>query len=154
MIWYLFRHGTTFFSKFGIPYGPFVRSASILPEGRQQAKEIGQQLKTFQIDAFFTSPYKRCIETTDIISQIINHKFLPDPRLREQEIIPKRESFSDLTERLNSFIIEVKDRHFRSVAVCSHGWPLGILIALLRTGQATKADLKNPPTGEIIKIQI
>ena len=153
MKWYLFRHGYTFFSKTHIPYGPlFVHRASLLPEGRRHAKQMGQELKSKSIDALYSSPYKRCQQTAEIVGQIIQKSVIFDDRLGEQMITSRKETFAQMVARLKAFTDDVKKTNQSAVAVCSHGWPLGILIALLRKGSATKADLKNPPTGEIVEI--
>lgn len=153
MIWYLFRHGQTLFTKFSIPYGPFVKSASILPEGRIQARTIGEELKNKNISAFFASPYKRCRQTADIVSSITKSPFEFDDRLREQEILNGKESFSEFSGRINAFISDTKAKGHKSVAVCSHGWPLAILATLIKKGTASEADLHvYPKPGEWIKI--
>lgn len=154
MKWYLFRHGFTFFSKTHIPYGPFVNCAPLLPEGKKQAYKIGLQLKKQKAVALFSSPYLRCRQTAEIVSRQIDLPVNFDNRLGEQMITSGKESFEEMVSRLQGFINDTKKLNHSSVAVCSHGWPLGILIALLKKGSATRTDLKNPPTGEIVEIQI
>lgn len=155
MVWYLFRHGQTFFTKFNIPYGPFVRIAPLLPEGKKQAEKVAENLLDKNIEILYSSPYPRCRQTAQIVSQKIHLPIIYDERLKEQQMTSGRETLAEASQKLAEFINEVKVKKHQTVALCSHGWPLAIIINLLKKGQVTRGDLdKHPKPGEIVEIQI
>jgi broad specificity phosphatase PhoE len=154
MNYYLLRHAESYFSKHHIPYGDQVETAEILPEGIPITKEIGKYLAKQDIDAFFASPYKRSVQTARIIEKIVNKKFTLDKRIEEEKIKRKKETFEEMFERLENFLDYIKSKKFESVAICSHGWPLAALFALITKGQVTLEDLDNyPKPGLLIEIK-
>ena len=64
------------------------------------------------------------------------------------------ESLEELTERIRTFLEEVKTKNLEKVGVCTHGWPLAVLIALLQKGNVQKSDLLNyHKCGELVVIK-
>ena len=154
MKYYIFRHGQTFFSKFHIPYGVFVKSAKILSEGKTQSKRIGEYFKTKKIDAYYSSPFIRCTQTVEIIQKVIGKKFVIDKRIGEEMVTHRKEGFEDLVTRISDFLEEIKSKKFKAVAICSHGWPMAVMLAILKKGRATRDDLLSyPKAGEIVEIE-
>lgn len=151
---YIFRHGESYFSKHHIPYGKEIESAEILAEGIPTSKKVGKYLAKKNIDVYFSSPYKRCVQTAEIIEQITNEEFVLDARIGEEMINRKKETFEELVKRLRNFLDYIRSKRFESVAICSHGWPIAALVALITKGEVKLRDLDNyPKPGMLIEIK-
>lgn len=149
MKYYLFRHGETYFSKNKIPYGESEQTAEILPEATKIVTKIGNYLLEKNPDACFTSPILRCKQTTHIIEGISNLKFLPDIRITEYG----NETYEEMANRIGSFLDGVAGK-YESIAICSHGYPLAVISALILKGSFDLSDLPNYPlTGIVIEIE-
>jgi len=79
MIVYITRHGQV---------DPTVESEKehfpLTPLGRVQAAKLGQRLRELGFNGLiYTSPFHRCLETTEIICRILNARFYPEKLLRE-----------------------------------------------------------------------
>ncbi|HHW09313.1 MAG TPA: histidine phosphatase family protein [Firmicutes bacterium] len=56
----------------------------LTPLGRIQATKLGHRLRELGFNGLiYTSPFHRCLETTEIICRILNAKFYPEKLLRE-----------------------------------------------------------------------
>jgi broad specificity phosphatase PhoE len=118
---YIFRHGDTsnsknFFKRFYKQKNTL--KLPILPEGRIALKKMGNYLKNIHTDANFTSPFLRCRESSQIISQVAGKKFVPDARIAEFE---GDVSFKELTEKVNSFLDDMHKHNYSSILICTHG---------------------------------
>lgn len=156
MIFYIFRHGQTYFSKNHLQYGDKIRSAEILPEGIPQIKVIAEKLKKDGVKTIYSSPYKRCVQTVGIVKREI-----PDVRIiyrenfGEQKITTRLEGFKDMVNRIEKTLNEIKKKELDKVAICSHGWPIAVMIKLLKYKKVTRLSLINyPKCGELIIINI
>lgn len=154
MILYLFRHGETYYSKHKIPYGKEVESAGIIPEGVSQIKEIAVKLNKEGVKIIYSSPIKRCAQTAELIQKEVSAiKVIFYQGLEEEKVTRGLESLKELTQRIETFLSEIKDSGLKKVGVCSHGWPLAVMISLLKKGTVNKFDLLNyPECGELIII--
>src|SRR5690349_8413010 len=81
---FIFRHGETdwnveerFQGHLDIPLND---------NGRNQARELGQKMKHFGLEAIFSSDLCRASETAQIVAQSINVPIFKDPRLREAHL--------------------------------------------------------------------
>ena len=83
MKFYIFRHAETYFSKFDIHYGESVESAEIIPEGIPVTERLAKYLAGEDIDAYYTSPFKRCTQTAEIIEKITKMKFIKDGQIQK-----------------------------------------------------------------------
>lgn len=117
MIYYLFRHGETKFSLGNIPYHEHEHTASFLPQALPSIRRIGDYLKNEDPTKFFTSPYKRCLDTVAVIKKITKSKFQPDERLGEYI----EGKFDLMVENLQSFLEDLNLTNPPSVAICTHG---------------------------------
>lgn len=154
MLYYIFRHGETFFTKNNLHYGDSYESADIIPEGIPVLKKLGTYLKDRTIDACFTSPFKRAIQTTDIISKITGQKFIPDDRLREEGLSRAEETLEDMEARFKDFHAEMERSKYKALAICSHGWPIAALLAIITKGNVTKKDLGEfPKCGQLLIVE-
>lgn len=148
---YIFRHGQTYFSKNQLPYEDKVKSASILPEGIIAVNKIAKDLKSVETDADFTSPFKRCLQTTKIVSEVTGKKFIKDENLRDWD--PQTEKVQAMIERILIFCKELKTENYKAVSICTHGYPINALIAYFTKGSIEEPDLHNfPKCGILVSI--
>jgi len=155
MIFYLFRHGETYFSKNHLQYGDKNDLAEILPEAIPQIKEIAKILKSEKINIIYSSPIKRCVQTVTIIQkEIPTIKIIFDQRLEEEKVTRHLETFKNQTERTLEILNEIKSKNYEKVGICSHGWPLAVMIRLLKGKKVNRLSLINyPKCGEVIIIE-
>ena len=154
MIFYLFRHGQTYFSKNHLQYKDKNDTAEILKEGIYQIKDIANKLKSEGIKQIYSSPIKRCVQTVNIVQkEVPNIKVDFDQRIKEQEVTTGGETFDDQTKRIKDFLDEIKNKDYEKVGICSHGWPIAVMIRLLKGKKVHRINLiKYPKCGKIIII--
>ncbi len=154
MLFYIFRHGETYYTKNNLHYGEHFADAEILPEAVPVTEKIGNYLNGKLSDNNYTSPFKRALQTVAIISKITGKNFTRDERIREEGLSRAEETLEALEKRLKNFISEVENKNIENCAVCSHGWPIATLTALLTKGSTTKSDLgKFPKCGQLLIIE-
>lgn len=142
----------THFSKNGLPYGDMVETAEILPEGIPSIKRLGEYLKNIQTDANFTSPYKRCLETSGIVSEITGKKFVVDENLRDWD--PRNGTVEEMVERILTFCHNMQHTTYNSLSLCTHGYPINAIVAFFIKGKIESDDLDNyPETGVLTTIE-
>ncbi len=153
MDFYIFRHSETYFSKNKIPYGKDFEAAEIIPEGIPATQKLAKYLSTQKIDVFYTSPLKRCVQTAQIIQKKLKKGFTKDTRISEEMIDYGKETFEDVVERVKDFLDDIKSKKYSKVAICTHGWIISTLIALITKGKVEPKDLKEfPNCGVLIQI--
>lgn len=152
MNFYIFRHGETFETKNNIPYGERVYSADILPEGIPAIERLANYLKGAKTDANFSSPFKRCVQTTNIVTKITKKDFVLDDRIGE--FVREKETFEILFKRIKNFTHELKDKNYHNIAVCTHGYPISALTQLISKGKISEEQLDSyPHPGILIEIK-
>jgi len=148
---YIFRHAETYFSKFDISYGEQTESAEILPEGISAIKKMAEFLAKIKTDANFSSPYRRCRQTVEIVKEISKKEFLFDDRLRDW--YKGKEEVEIMISRIKDFFEELKSKNFKTIAICTHGYPINTLIALATKGDVKTSDLQDyPKPGILVEI--
>jgi broad specificity phosphatase PhoE len=148
---YIFRHGKTYFSVNNLPYGDQVENAEILPESIPTIKNLAVYLRDILTEANITSPYKRCLQTSSIVSDITGKKFDIDVNLRDWD--PRNETKEDLIKRIIVFGRHIMTNDYKSVLVCTHGYPINALIAFFTKGEIKESDLDNfPDPGVLVTI--
>jgi len=123
---YIFRHGNTvstevggILSKLNIRIGGGSANLPILPKGVPALEKIGGYLKNIPTEANFTSPFARCIESSNIVGKITGRKYVPDERIREYDT--GRKDFSAFRGRIIEFLDEINKKNYSSVSICTHG---------------------------------
>lgn len=149
---YIFRHGQTYFSKNHIPYGDKVESAEILDEGIPVIKRLAEHLKKLPTDRNFTSPFLRCVKTSQIVSEITGKQFEVDQDLRDWD--PRTEAVQQVINRILDFCKLLETKNQGSIAICTHGYPIGALISYFTKGKIEESDLPNYPNpGVLVTIE-
>jgi broad specificity phosphatase PhoE len=152
---YFVRHGQTDWNKNGKIMGR--TDISLNEDGRRQAKEMRDKLKSMEFDVILTSPLKRTKETAEIIAEyqknatIIEAKELVERDFGDYEgkindgnyfglwkygeKIEKGENFDDMQARLNPFLDKIGEKYAgKKVLLVGHGG-LGLLIGLYYGGE-------------------
>lgn len=151
MNYYIFRHGETYFSKHHIPYGDQVETAEILPEKIPVIEKLANYFKDIPTDTNFSSPYRRCHQTVEIVSKITGKIFSFDYRLRDW--IPEKETKRQLIDRVTKFVEEIKTQPVNSVSICTHGYPINAIVTYLTQGFVREEDLENfPRPGVVVSV--
>ena len=76
------RHGETNFNKLGIIQGQ-EEDTPLNETGIKQVKDAANELPRDEIEAIFSSPLKRALETAEIINLFLNKEIKLDGRLKE-----------------------------------------------------------------------
>ncbi len=146
----MFRHGVTYSSKHGIPYGAAQETAQILDEGRPSIERLGKHLKETTINtslvSFYTSPLLRCRQTSEIITKNTGIEVILDQNLRE--IDENLEDFEIFISRIAEFIN--KSESSQIIWVCTHGACLAALKNLLTDNPLKPKDLLDYPKPGVL----
>lgn len=91
---YFIRHGQTEWNTQGMMQGR--NNSPLTQKGRDQAKKLGEHLKTEEFDVIYSSPLGRAMETTELILGDSKKEILPIDEFKEiamgkVEGIPKEE---------------------------------------------------------------
>ena len=137
------RHGQTVWNAQNKVCG--ITDVELTDAGREQAKELARTLVGKNIDVILSSPLKRAIETSKIVSDICNAPVEIDERLREQDYgiyegvdrkeeaflnnkrhfaykYPNGESMMQVAYRVYGLIDEIKCKYKdKNVLIISHG---------------------------------
>ncbi len=81
MLLYLLRHGQSEGNRLGIFQGRLDYPLSA--EGVRQAKRAAEFLRDLKIEAIYTSPQKRALQTTEIVSEVLKVPLKVEESLRE-----------------------------------------------------------------------
>lgn len=138
MILILVRHGETIENTMGICQGQ--TEGTLSEKGIKENKILAEQLKTYKIDAIYSSPLQRAYHTAKEIQQYFPEiEIQTDSRLMEMNFgemqgkkfpedfnffntVNGQESVYDLNIRVNSFLSDLKERYKeQTVLAVSHG---------------------------------
>ncbi len=137
-----FVHGTTTDNEQEIASG--WKDGELSETGKQQARELGEEIAEKKFDAVFSSDLKRAVESAELMFSK-DSKVVQDDRLREcnygdmnglpatfkdhmndyiDHPFPSGESYRDVEARIESFVEYLRE-HFdgRHVAIVSHQAP-------------------------------
>lgn len=153
---YLVRHGETELNKKQCYYGH--TDVALSENGISQAKQLGEYFKNHTFDMVISSPLQRAVHTAKYILRDRPQQIVLDERLSEQNFgifegftygellemypdefrdwnsnfsnyrIPEGESFSDVRQRIDSFIEGLSKKN-KEVLLVAHKGTLGHLLA-------------------------
>lgn len=83
---YFIRHALSELNKSGHFAG--ITDTPLTDEGRQQAKDVAQQIKDLDIDLIVSSPLSRALETAQIIAKRINY---PEDKILTNKMLIERD---------------------------------------------------------------
>jgi len=147
--WYVFRHGVTYYSKFGIPYGVYQEKATILPEAIGPITKLGEYLKEVEKPRyFFSSPLLRCRQTSKIVKDVTKVDYHSKKQIIEY--MEGDESFDEFSERIKEFL--EKYSKFQTMWVCTHGAGLAAIKSHLTKDRFGLFDLLDYPKPGVLWI--
>ncbi len=144
--YYIFRHGQTFATKYHTGYWWKIYSADILEESKIPLKKLGFYLKDIKTDINLTSEFKRCLQSSQLVSKYSNKVFIKDKRLDEFFL----ETPEHLKRRVVSLLFDMENKVYKRVLICTHGVVIQMIINLL--SQSNKSVI-NPKSGELFIIK-
>lgn len=151
--YYLFRHGETFVTQSKgkkLWYGLHHFSAHTLPGGLKKTESIGKYLQNKPIDYYVSSQYLRCKETAAIVAKSTHKDFSFDKRLNSFFI----ETPWHFKKRLQNFLADMESSEFQSIAICTHGLVLLVLMMLLTKKRFSfKEIFIHPSPGQLLIIE-
>jgi broad specificity phosphatase PhoE len=128
MKFYIFRHAETFPSKnTGGIYDENNFATPVLSSGKDITIKLAQYLKDIPSDLNVSSPFERCKETVEIITQVTGKKFIFDERVGEYFQI----SYPDFRARIEDFLKEIEGRDYQNIIICTHGAVMSQIVHLL-----------------------
>lgn len=139
--YYIFRHGETFSTRDGIPYGDRQFEAEILPQGVPAIKRLAEHLKATHFDYYYTSELLRCLQTSQVVASALGVEFEKNKLLNEM----LEPTFEEFRERVQNFINETEGREHKTYLLCTHGAVISALKHLLVFGKYEKENLLDYP---------
>ena len=154
----LLRHGETEWNLTGRWQGQDANTL-LTERGREQAQVVARRLRSYPIEAIYSSDLSRAFETAQIVGDMLGLEPLPEPGLRESDIgawtgltweditarFPEQvaamfagedvrrgggETYAELHERLRAAVDAIIARHpGQTVLVVTHGAALRSLVA-------------------------
>ena len=140
---YVARHGQTVWNAENKVCG--ITDVELTEKGKQQAKDLACQVSCHDINFIISSPLKRAVETSKIVSEICNISYQIDERLIEQNYgvyegvdrknedflnnkrcfafkYPNGESMMQVACRIYGLMDEIKSKYGdKNVLIISHG---------------------------------
>jgi len=144
----LVRHGRTDYNEAG--RHDHEGKAQLTSDGERQSAEISARFAEVSIDAIYSSPLKRCLDTIAPLASVKDLDVQTDDRLREVTMNVQDQTFDcsrlkwesnpfggetprEVSERVGAFLREIVAKHRGgTVVVCSHGDPLVIMRQIIR----------------------
>ena len=146
--YYIFRHGETFVTKKGGWYWHRLYSAPILEQGKPVITKMAHYLKDIESDYNVRSPFLRCQQTAEIVTDITGKIFEVDRRIREWDFeIPYY-----FKRRVLNFITEMEKSDKQVILVCTHALVLQVMIQYLTLGNVNMGKLLAAPLPGVLTI--
>lgn len=139
--YYIFRHGETFSTRDKVPYGDRQYEAEILPEGIPAIKRLAEYIKYTKTDFHYTSQIMRCLQTSQIVTEITGKKFEQEQLFNEF----LEESFLEFKDRVSIVVERLQAQRGRSYLICTHGAVISALKHLIIYGEYDEHDLMDFP---------
>ncbi len=168
MILYFVRHGQTV-DNLNMVFPD--KSTELTENGKKEAKELKEYIKDINFDAVYSSPFRRTVQTTEILT---DKNYIKDKRLIDvntgnlegksiaeiskndklwystfQDSNNNRynvELFDNVKKRLNNFINDIKDNSYERVLVVTHLEPVRAMYSLATQAEGlplTKIEINN-----------
>lgn len=133
------------------------RTRPLTPEGKKDAEAVTDFLKDKNIDVFYSSPYKRSIDTITNAASYYSKSIIIDERLREREkginsnnfgMFQKRWADFDYCEENGESIRTVQKRNIEALTdILKNNSDKNIVIATHGTALSTILNFYNPKFG-------
>lgn len=170
---YLIRHTTPEIDK-GVCYGQ--TDLDLKKDYAEEFEAIVRQIPR-KIDAFYSSPLKRCA----LLASHLSPLFIMDDRLKEYNFgnwemkkwddipkadidpwmsdfvrhpAPEGESMLAMSKRVKSFFSELVQKNYDRVAVITHSVVMRITLCFVEDRPLNKAFERNLSYGEVIRLEL
>lgn len=87
----------------------------ITEDGMAEAELLSKKMNIIHPTAIYTSPYKRCVHTSEILNSFVQVPIISDERLNEYD--PGRETFKEFLERNMNCISDIIGKYDESDTV-------------------------------------
>lgn len=143
--------------------------SKLTSRGIKQSENVAKILSRKKIDVIYSSPYKRTVDTAEIVAKKTSAKVIFDKRLGELDCgtynwrsikdfrglfqntaerfvktPPGGENLNDLRKRVSDFMLEVNEKYIgKNIVIVSHGNPIWMM-ETVAAGIGIEASLKMP----------
>ncbi len=148
MKWYVFRHGETFYTRDGVNYGDKQLTISILDEGVPALMRMGEYLKKENISEWYSSPFKRCVDSMKVVKEVAGGGYKTDERMGEFY----KKDWGQFVEGIREFLGEIEKKGIEKVGVCTHGAVLAGIRHLLIEGVFEREQMHEHPDPGVLWI--
>ena len=146
--YYIFRHGETIATKQKKWYWHRLYSATILEEGKPALLKLAEYLNNIPSDYNACSPFLRCRQTAEIITQVTGKQFELDRRLREYAF----EFPQFFKRRVLNFLNEMEKSNKKTIIICSHSIVIEVMIHYLSRDNPTLAERFKAPLPGVLTV--
>ncbi len=171
---YLIRHTSVAISP-GICYGQ--SDVDVADTFKNEAQIIENQISKINFDKLYSSPLLRCKKLSEYLfsSDIIYDDRLMELNFGEWELqewdkikhpdinrwmtdfvntsCPNGESFIELHNRVNSFLLDIQSKHLENIVIITHGGVIRSFIAHIQNKDLKNAFKRDIKYGKIINIE-
>lgn len=153
-------------------------------KGVCQAREVSEKLKEYEVDALYSSPIKRALQTAQIISERIGMDLVVENAFREIKMgpwegmsendvakeypgewdiwsnrpaelrLPGRETLDDLQQRVLTGISGIKAEHNGNIVIVTHVAIIRVLLLWHANKSLNLYKTIHVPNGEIFEVRI
>lgn len=146
--YYIFRHGQTTATLNKRWYWNKFYSAKILDEGKPSIIKLAEYLKHVKTDFNVCSPFLRCRQTAEIVSEVTGKVFVFDSRIQEYSFeLPWM-----FKKRLLSFIKDMEASKHTKILICTHAIDIEMLIQYLQNGHIRLRERMEAPLPGVLTI--
>lgn len=148
---YIFRHGATYEALHNIAYTVDSRiNADILENQKSAIEKLAFYLKDIPSDVHITSPFKRCLQTVEIVTNITGKEFEKDPLLGEY--MEESETFEEMAARVKTFYRQILTTNHQDLLICTHGAIIAGLKSMFEIGDYPLHRLTDYPISGTLLI--
>ena len=153
-------------------------TAKLTKTGHEHAKKLDEIFKTHKIEAIFSSPLTRAMETVKPLANSLKLKIQPIDELREFDFgafdgakergkaeeflfkrkrdinfkFPEGESYEDVLKRVKPFLEKLQKNSYKMVFIQGHGGVNRCILSILTKTNPTDLDHINTPNSIVYEI--
>ncbi len=146
--YYIFRHGQTTATLNKRWYWAKFYSAKILDEGKPSIIKLAEYLKQVKTDFNVCSPFLRCRQTAEIVSEVTGKVFVFDSRIKEYSL----ELPWTFKRRLLNFVKDMETSKHTKILICTHAIDIEMLIQYLQNGRIHLWERVTAPLPGVLTI--
>lgn len=129
-------------------YGDDQYTAEILTDAVPSIKRLGMYLKNIHTDKAYTSELLRCLQTSQIVTDMTGKEFEKFPLLNEFT----EKTFEEFKKRAQKLIDKLEENKKTTYLLCTHGAVISALKHLLIFGEYKHENLMDFPVAGSLMI--